>query len=135
METATAAELKTLEEAHAAELKTQRELVTKQVGMIESLATQYSLSEEAKKALTDAKTIEDTLALFAGLTITKPIAGEGVAGDSNGKDGGHAEKGGGVVQGGAVIEAKAPQTVKVEELGTYDPYTRKYTPRFREELI
>jgi hypothetical protein len=133
MEAATAVELKTLGETHAAELETQRELVTKQVGMIESLAVQYSLSDEAKKALTDAKTLEDALALFAGLAITKPIAGKGAA---EGKEGeGTGSKGGGIVQGGASIEAQAPKTVKVEEVGNYDAVTGKYIPTFREELI
>jgi hypothetical protein len=131
IEAAKVAELKTLGETHAAELEMQRELVTKQVGMIESLSAQYSLSDEAKKALTDAKTIEDALALFAGLEITKPIAGEGVAEDSDKKD----VKGGGIVEGAAKIEAQAPKTVKVEEVGNYDAVTGKYIPTFREELM
>jgi hypothetical protein len=130
IEATKAAELKTLEEAHTTELETQRELVTKQVGMIESLSTQYSLSEEAKKVLTEAKTVEDALALFAGLRIAKPIAGEGAAEDAD-----KADKGGGVVQGGAVIKAEAPETIKIEEVGDYDAVTGKYIPSYREEVI
>jgi hypothetical protein len=130
IEATKAAELKTLEEAHIAELETQRESVTKQVGMIESLSAQYSLSEETKKALTEAKTLEDALALFAGLKITKPIAGEGAAEDDD-----KADKGGGVVQGGAVIKAEAPTTVKIEEVGNWNPYTQKFEPTYREEVI
>jgi hypothetical protein len=128
MEAIKAAELKTLGEAHTAELEAQREAVTKQVGMVEALATQYSLSEEAKKALSDAKTLEDALALFAGLTITKPIAGKGAA------EGGKEDKGGGVIEGAGKIEAKAPETVKIEEVGNFNPYTKKYEPTYREEL-
>lgn len=135
IEAANAAELKTLEEAHTTELETQRELVTKQVGLIESLSAQYSLSDEAKKALTDAKTLEDALALFAGLKITEPIAGEGAAEGGNRKNGDKADKGGGVVQGGAVVEGQAPKTVKIEEVGNWDAYTQKYVPTFREEVI
>jgi hypothetical protein len=131
METAQAAELKTLGETHATELVTQRELVAKQVGMIESLAAQYSLSDEAKKELTDAKTVKDTLALFAGLKITKPIAGKGAAEGSDKKD----EKGGGIIEGASKIEGAAPKTVKVEEVGNYDAITGKYIPTYREELI
>jgi hypothetical protein len=130
MEAAKAVELKTLGESHTTELEAQRELVTKQVGMIESLSAQYSLSEEAKKTLTEAKTVEDALALFAGLTITKPIAGEGAA-----EDGDKGDKGGGIIQGGAVIEAAAPKKVKIEEVGNYDATTGKYIPSYREELI
>jgi hypothetical protein len=130
IEATKAAELKTLKEAHTTELETQRELVTKQVSTIESLSAQYSLSEEAKKTLTEAKTVEDALALFAGLTITKPIAGEGTAEDDD-----KADKGGGVVRGGAVIKAEAPATVKIEEVGNYDAVTGKYIPSYREEVI
>jgi hypothetical protein len=131
MEAAQAAELKTLTDAHTAELETQRELVTKQVGMVEALATQYSLSDDAKKALSDAKTLEDALVLFAGLKITKPIAGKGAA---EGKEDDKAGKGGGVIEGAGKIEAKAPETVKVQEIGSWDAYTRKYVPTFREEM-
>jgi hypothetical protein len=99
--------------------------------MVEALATQYSLSDDAKKALSDAKTLKDALVLFAGLKITKPIAGEGAA---EGKDGNKAGKGGGVIAGTAKIEAKAPATVKIEEIGSWDAYTQKYVPTFREEL-
>jgi hypothetical protein len=131
METVNAAELKTLKEAHATELETQRELVTKKVGMIETLSSQYSLSDEGKKALTDAKTVEDALALFAGLKITKPIAGKGAAEGSDKKD----EKGGGILEGTAKVEGAAPKTAKVEEVGNYDAITGKYIPTYREELI
>jgi hypothetical protein len=128
METAKAAELKTLTDTHTTELETQRDAVYKQAAMVEGLATQYSLSEEAKKALSDAKTLEDALVLFAGLKITKPIAGKGAA------EGDKADKGGGVIEGAGKIEAKAPETVKVEEIGDFNPYTKKYEPTFREEL-
>jgi hypothetical protein len=130
-EEAKTAEIQALTEAHTAELEAQRDAVTKQVGMVESLATQYSLSEDAKKVLTEAKTLEDALALFAGLTITKPIAGKGAA-EGTGSE--KPDKGGGVIEGAGKIEAKAPETIKVEEVGTFNPYTKKYEPTYREVL-
>lgn len=132
MEAAKTAEIKTLTEAHTAELEVQRDAVTKQVGMVEALATQYSLSDDAKKVLSEAKTLEDALVLFAGLTITKPIAGKGAA--EGGKEDDKGGKGGGVIEGAGKIEAKAPETIKVEEVGTFNPYTKKYEPTYREVL-
>ena len=125
MTTVQAAELKTLGEKHVAEMETQRVEVQKRAEMIESLSTKYALSDEAKKGLTEAKTLADALALFGTLKVEKAepvIAAEGGA------------SGCGIVLG-SEIEGEAPKTVKIEEVGSYNPYTRKYDPTYREELI
>jgi hypothetical protein len=93
--------------------------------MIESLSTKFALSPEAKKTLIDAKSIEDVYTLLATLKVEKAepvVAAEGGA------------KGHGITMG-SEIEANAPKTRKVEEIGSYNPHTGKYVPTYREELI
>lgn len=116
-------ELKT---SHIKALETQRTEVQKQSAMIESLATKYGLSDEAKKGLTDAKTIEDALTLFAGLEVKQA---EPIVAAEAGKP-----QGGGILMG-AAIEGKKPEIRKIEEIGTWDPYTKQYVPTYREEVI
>ena len=134
-ETAKADELKTLTDAHVIELEKQRTETFERAAMIESLSTQYSLTEEAKKALIDAKTLEEALTLFSTLKITKPIAGGGAAEEKKDKKDGKDEKGGGVIMGGGAAEEKAPETIKVPEVGSYDPIKGEYIEAFREEPI
>ena len=126
LETAQATKLDELKTAHTTELEAERAVIMKQAAMTEKLATMYGLSDEAKKTLTDAKTVEDAFALFSELKVAKaePV----VAAEGGG------QKGGGIVLG-AAIEAKAPETIKVKEVGNYNPYTRKYEDSFRVELI
>jgi hypothetical protein len=126
-EKAHAAELKTLGEAHAAALVKQHDEVQKQTAMIETLSTKYALSDKAKEQLMGAKTMDEALTLFASLKVEKA---EPVVEAEGGK-----VSGSGIVMGAGKIEAKAPKTVKVEEVGTYNPYTRKYEPTYREEMI
>lgn len=127
METAQKTALDELKTAHATELETERAKAVKDAAMVESLATKYALSDEAKKGLTEAKTLEDALTLFSTLKVEK--ADPVVAAKS-----GKGTEGGGIVMG-AVVEGKAPEVRKIEEVGTYDPYTRKYVPSFREEVM
>jgi hypothetical protein len=125
LETAHAAEIKTLGETHVTELETQREEVQKHVEMVESLSTKFALSPEAKTALIDAKSAEDVYTLLETLKVTKAepvVAAEGAN-----------TTGCGIVLG-SEIEGKAPETINVEQVGDYDPYTGKYVPSFREEL-
>jgi hypothetical protein len=125
LEKAHAAELKTLGETHVTEMATQRDDVTKHVEMVESLTTKFALSPDAKKALIDAKSVEDVYTLLATLKVEKAepvVAAEGAA-----------ATGCGIVLG-SEIEGKAPETVKIEQVGDYDPYTGKYKPSYREEL-
>jgi hypothetical protein len=100
-------EISDLEKAHAAE------------------TTKFALSPDAKKALIDAKSVEDVYTLLATLKVEKAepvVAAEGAA-----------ATGCGIVLG-SEIEGKAPETVKIEQVGDYDPYTGKYKPSYREEL-
>jgi hypothetical protein len=122
-----AAELKTLGEAHAAALVEQRDDVRKQTAMIETLSTKYALSDKAKEQLMGAKTVDETLRLFASLKVDKA---EPVVAATSGE-----LTGGGIIMGAGKIEGSAPKTVKVEEVGTYNPYTRKYEPTYREDVI
>jgi hypothetical protein len=127
METAHTAALKALGETHTAEMETQKIEVQRQTALVDQLATMYALSDEAKKGLTEAKSVEDVFTLFSTLKVEKAepvIAAKG----------GKGTEGGGIVMG-AVVEGKAPEVLKTEEVGTYDPYTRKYVPSFREEVI
>ena len=125
------ADVKKLSDEHAVEMDKQRVEVLKQATLIESLGTQYSLSDEQKKALMDAKIPEDTLTLFASLTVEKPgvIAASKKA---EKKDGGDST--GGIVMGGSV-DQKAAKTVKVPEIGSYDPIAGRYADLFREVEI
>ena len=126
LEKAHAAELKTLGESHVTEMATQRDEVTKHVEMVESLTTKFALSPDAKKALIEAKSAEDVYKLLDTLKVEKAepvVAAEGAA-----------ATGCGIVLG-SEIEAKAPKTVKVEEVGNYNPYIRKYEPSYREDVI
>jgi hypothetical protein len=119
-----AAELKTLGETHATEMATQRDEVTKHVEMVESLSTKFALSPEAKKTLVDAKTPEDVYTLLETLKVEKAepvIAAKGGA-----------ETGCGIILG-SEIEGKAPESIKIEEVGTYNPFTGKYEATYREE--
>jgi hypothetical protein len=125
LETAHAEALKKLSEAHTTELETQRVSVRKQSALIESLGTMYALSDEAKKGLADAKTLEDALTLFSTLKVEKAepvVAAEGKA------------KGHGITME-SEVKAEAPKTIKIEEIGTYDPVTKKYVASFREVAI
>ncbi len=126
LETVHAAKLKELSETHTTELETERAVIMKQAAMTEKLATMYGLSDEAKKLLSDAKSLEDVFTLFSTLKVenVEPVVAA--------EDGG--QKGGGIVMG-AAVEAKAPKVSKVEEVGNYNPYTRKYEATFREEMI
>jgi hypothetical protein len=127
METAHTAALKALGETHTAEMEAQKIEVQKQTALVDQLATKYAFSDEAKKGLTEAKTVEDVFTLFSTLKVEKAepvIAAKG----------GKGTEGGGIVMG-AVVEGKAPEVLKTEEVGTYDPYTGKYIPSFREEVM
>lgn len=124
LEKSHADELKKLGETHTTELETQRVSVQKQSALIESLGTKYALSDEAKKGLVDAKTLEDALTLFSTLKVEKAepvVAAEGKA------------KGHGITLG-SEVKGKAPETTKIEQVGNWNPYTNKYEPSFREEL-
>ena len=127
LETAQATKMDELGKEHATELETERTAIIKQAAMIESLATMYGLSNEAKKTLSDAKTLEDALTLFGTLKVEKAEPVVAAKGDG--------EKSGGIVMGAGKVEAAAPKTQKIEEVGNYNPYTRKFEPSFREELI
>jgi hypothetical protein len=127
LKTAQTAELKTLGEAHTAELVKQADEVQKQTALIESISAKYALSDEAKEMLMKAKSVDETLTLFESLKVEKT---EPIIAAESGKP-----ASGGIVMGAAKIEGQAPKTVKVEEVGNYNPYTRKYEPSYREELI
>lgn len=124
LETAHQTALKTLSDTHVADLETQRVEVQKHVEMVDSLATKFALSPEARKTLIDAKAVEDVYALLETLKVDKAepvIAAKGGA------------TGSGIIIG-TEVEAKAPETIKIEEIGSYNASTRKYEPTFREEV-
>jgi hypothetical protein len=126
LETAQAAKVKELSDAHDKELETTRATAMKQATLMESVSTKYGLSEEAKKTLLDAKTIEDALTLFSTLEVATAepvIAAKGGA-----------KKGGGIIMG-AGAEGTEKKIRKIEEVGSYDPRTQKWIPTYREEVI
>ena len=126
LKTAQTAELKKLGDVHAAELIEQRTHVMEQATMMEKLGTMYALSDEAKKGLTEAKTLEEALTFFAGLKVEKaePVIAA--------KDGG--QTGGGIIMGGAAQDP-GPKVRKVLEVGNFNPITQKWEDRYREEVI
>ena len=124
-------EVKKLSDEHATEMEKQRVAVQKQATLIESLSTQYSLSDEQKKSLMDAQTPEDALTLFSTLKVEKPGV---IAAGTKAEKGDKKDETGGIIMGGAA-EQKAATTMKVPELGNFDPYTGKFETSYREEPI
>jgi len=120
-------ELKTLGEEHVAELIKREAEVQKQTALIESISAKFALSPKAKEQLMKAKSVDETLTLFESLKVEKA---EPLVAAESGKP-----ESGGIIMGAGKIEGAAPKTVKVEEVGNYNPYTRKYEPSYREDVI
>jgi hypothetical protein len=120
--------LKLTDDTHTKELEEQKTKMFELASLIETAKTKYGLDEEKVKALQDAKTPEDILKCFSELEIKKEAD---VA--ASVKKGGEVKEGDtGVVVGSA--ETPAPQVTKIEEVGSYNPYTKEWEPSFREEV-
>ena len=117
--------LKEVAETHTTELDEQKTQMFELATLIETAKTKYGLDEEKVKILTDAKTPEDVLKCFSELEVKK--AAEVAASVKAGESG----------ESGVVVASAAStqnNIIKIEEVGSYDPYKKEWVASFREEV-
>ena len=120
--------LKLTDDTHKKELGDKQAEMFEHAILIEKARHDYGLTDELFKTLKDAKTIDEIITLFTSLNIKKEAdvaasvnkGGEGKEGDT------------GIVVGSA--GTPPPQVTKIEEVGSFNPYTKKWEPSFREEV-
>ena len=120
--------LKLTDEAHTKELEDKQAEMFEHAVLIEKARHDYGLTDESFKTLKEAKTIDEIIALFTSLNIKK----EADVAAAATKDGEKKEGDTGVVVGSA--GAGIPKVTKIEEVGSFNPYTKKWEPSFREEV-
>ena len=117
--------LKEVAETHTTELDEQKTKMFELAKLIESTKTKYGLDDEKVKVLTDAKTPEEVLKCFSELEVKK--AAEVAASVKEGEEG----------DSGVVVASTTPapdSVTKIEEVGSYDPYTKEWIASYREEV-
>jgi len=113
-----------LEETQKTDMDTQKTQMFELAALIETAKTKYGLDEEKVKLLKEAKTPEDILKCFSELEVKKDTEVAASAGD--GKEGDT-----GVVVGSA---SHKEAVTRIEEVGSFDPYTKEWVPSYREEV-
>jgi nucleoid-associated protein YgaU len=120
--------LKLTDDSHKKELEDKQAEMFEHAILIEKARHDYGLTDELFKTLKDAKTIDEIITLFTSLNIKK----EGEIAASTEKGGEKGEGDTGIVVGSA--ETPAPPVAKIEEVGSYNPYTKQWEPSYREEV-